>query len=79
MSENTLYMAAFGTRWALICSHLFQIPTLEFGTVPVPEYTEVRAPESGHWAIPVSTKLLLVLGQLLAAKLMFQKMVSDRA
>ena len=25
-------MAAFGTRWALMCSHLFQVPTLEFGT-----------------------------------------------
>ena len=31
-----------------------------------------RAPESGHWAIPVCIKRLLVLRQLLAAKLMFQ-------
>ena len=58
-----------------MCSHLFQAPTLEFGTVPVPEYkvkTLTRAPESGHWAIPVCIKRLLVLRQLLAAKLMFQ-------
>ena len=58
-----------------MCSHLFQAPTLEFGTVPVPEYkvkTLTRAPESGHWAILVCTKFLLGPGQLLAVKLMFQ-------
>ena len=61
-------MAAFGTRWALMCSHLFQVPTLEFGTVLAcsrlrdsgeksfsKKKCEKRAGagESGHWAIRV--------------------------
>ena len=31
-----------------MCSHLFQVPTLEFGTVPVPEY-KVKTLYSGTW------------------------------